>query len=440
MIAQHGFSLLEAFQFGLYQALRGATSASDMSFSGDRAELQDPVFTHVTYILHGTNLQAGESGGEFLATGTVTLIEIVSTEHPGESALITLPTETSLADLHQASQSASSNAVNTTTTRDFFDVLMPADSPFPNLEFIGSTGRDEAIGFDGDDTFEMGGGSDTVLASLGDDTLDGGAGRDTFDAGFYTAGVNVDLIKGTFSVAGVLNGALNNIENVIGTAKNDDVSGNFSSNKLDGKAGDDTLSGDGGNDTLLGGNGDDKLSGGTGRDKLKGGDGRDTLIGGEGSDKLKGGKGVDSLYGGDGNDTLAGGKGNDHLNGGKDNDVIKGGAGRDGMYGADGEDKLIGGAGSDLLVGGEGNDTLIGGGGADYFEFGSGNRSGANDKDVIKDFELGIDELRIHGADANSTTFTSFSENGQSGTLIEFGNAEIRVLGVEVNVSDVDFY
>ena len=87
------------------------------------------------------------------------------------------------------------------------------------------------------------------------------------------------------------------------------------------------------NDVLTGGKGNDVLNGGAGNDKLSGGAGNDTLDGGKGNDQLNGGKGVDKLIGGAGSDKL-------NSKDGK-KDTVDCGAGKDTVT-ADKADKLRG--------------------------------------------------------------------------------------------------
>ena len=91
---------------------------------------------------------------------------------------------------------------------------------------------------------------------------------------------------------------------------------------LTGSAHDDDLTGDENPNVLKGMGGDDDLDGGTGNDMLYGGMGMDTLTGGDGVDKLDGGAGGDTLSGGGGTDTLIGGAGSDDLSGGADGDTF----------------------------------------------------------------------------------------------------------------------
>ncbi len=75
------------------------------------------------------------------------------------------------------------------------------------------------------------------------------------------------------------------IENVVGSALRDHLTGNSAAN---------ALSGDGGNDRLRGEGGDDFLVGGLGADELRGGAGEDTLVADAGQDDLEGGRDADT--------------------------------------------------------------------------------------------------------------------------------------------------
>ena len=110
----------------------------------------------------------------------------------------------------------------------------------------------------------------TLFAGLGNNTLDGSAGSDTVS---YAAAVNgsqgVDVslanpvAQGT---GGSGSDTLISIENLIGSAFADHLTGNDGNNTLRGGAGADVLTGGGGADRLVGGTGVDNLSGGAGND------------------------------------------------------------------------------------------------------------------------------------------------------------------------------
>jgi hypothetical protein len=98
---------------------------------------------------------------------------------------------------------------------------------------------------------------------------------------------------------------------ILGTAKDDELTGTTGDDvicglggddEIDGRGGDDVLYGDGGDDSLAGGPAADTLYGDAGDDRLDGGDGEDVLAGGPGSDRLTGGAGADHAEGGGGGD------------------------------------------------------------------------------------------------------------------------------------------
>lgn len=139
----------------------------------------------------------------------------------------------------------------------------------------GSGGNDTIYGYYGDDILSGGNGGDTLYGGEGDDilkggalsdTLDGGNGTDTADYSDAASGVTVSLSSGTQSGGSVGNDTLTAIENVLGSAYGD------------------TITGDGGANVLTGGAGGDTLNGGSGADTLYGGDGADTLYGNGGAD------------------------------------------------------------------------------------------------------------------------------------------------------------
>ena len=76
------------------------------------------------------------------------------------------------------------------------------------------------------------------------------------------------------------------------------------------------------------------------------------------------------------------------------------------LGGGDGNDVINGGTGNDVIIGGGGRDVMSGGAGADTFVFNSASDSqaGAGNRDVILDFQHGVDKigisaLKVHTAD-----------------------------------------
>jgi VCBS repeat-containing protein len=150
---------------------------------------------------------------------------------------------------------------------------------------------------------------------------------------------------------------------------------------------------------------------GNGKDRFTGTGADEILLGGRGDDVLDGSAGADRLYGEQGDDRLGGGDGFDLLVGGQ------------------GDDRLSGGSGNDLLVGGKGSDILFGDAGADVFEFGDTGRT--NDRDVIRDFEFGVDTIHL----SNGLTITGHTE-GRESTTLQLSNGGTIVLAGVTGISD----
>ncbi len=143
---------------------------------------------------------------------------------------------------------------------------------------------------------------------------------------------------------------LSKVENLIGSAFNDNLTGNDASNVLVGNAGNDTLAGWSGADTMLGGAGNDTYLVENAGDVVfeKANEGTDTVssrltvnltanvenliltgtaaVNGTGNtlnNAITGNNAANQLNGGGGNDTLDGGKGANRMTGGAGNDIFK---------------------------------------------------------------------------------------------------------------------
>ena len=233
-----------------------------------------------------------------------------------------------------------------------------------NIEnLVGGAAADRFTGDAAANTFEGNAGGDMLQGGGGIDTLDGGAGIDT--ASFADKALSVVLtlngaVNATATIGGKAEDVLRNIENVIGGAGADTLTGDALANALDGGAGADTLNG---------GLGDDLLSGGLGTDTIDGGGGVDTA---SYADKtlavavvLNGGTVVNVTVGGLVEDTLrnvenvTGGSAADTLTGDAVANLLDGGAGADTLNGMAGNDALLGGLGNDTIDGGADNDTVL---------------------------------------------------------------------------------
>ena len=336
------------------------------------------------------------------------------------------------------------------------------------LDLRGSDFNDYLEGDANANVLEGGLGNDRFVGGDGADALFGGDGTDLAIYSASSAGVTVNLARGTGTGGAAEGDTLDSIENVQGSQFGDVIIADGGNNLLSGLGGDDVLNGLGGNDNLIGG---------MGNDVLIGGDGIDALLGGMGNDVLRGGNGVDALYGGEGNDLLDGGAGRDTLDGGDGfdsadyrradagvtvnlgdsgpmgdifvsiervlgssfddmitgsdmTDVLVGGAGNDTIDGGAGDDSLFGGAGDDTILVGAGRDFHVGGDGADTF-VATAEASGLN---TILDFGFN-DRIDVSALGADFDTFAEIqaaASNVGNSVVIDFGAARVQLIGVQL--------
>jgi Ca2+-binding RTX toxin-like protein len=294
---------------------------------------------------------------------------------------------------------------------------------------LGSPWADRLRGTDGSDTIYALGGNDVIFGSGGPDYIDGGIGIDTVDYS-DSFGVWVDLAAGQGTWGDADGDIFVSIENVIGSAFDDRITGDGGNNVLTGLQGDDILRGGAGFDRLLGGDDDDSLLGGSGADVIDGGAGNDwanyfgssagvfislynDVAGGgdaegdqlDGIENASGSFYDDDLWGDDGANQLGGGTGgNDTLKGFGGADVLAGLYGDDDLFGMDGDDQLHGQEGNDMLDGGAGTDRLQGYTGADTFVWNSTSDTGVTvpTMDVIWDFNFAQgDRIDLSAIDAD---------------------------------------
>ncbi len=229
----------------------------------------------------------------------------------------------------------------------------------------GSPGDDHMIGDTGPNVLSGADGNDVLEGSTGDDTLDGGAGADTADYTAAPQGLILNLAGG--KAIGDGTDILRSIDNVIGSAFNDDMVGDAGPNILLGGGGNDVLDGSAGDDTLDGGSGNDTADFGGSTKGGKVDRNAGTATGAAGTDTLtsienaKGTNKADNIRGSDGPNTLNGRGGPDVIHGRAGRDVITGGSGNDFLVGGDGGDTITGGPGKDQIDGGKGHDTCKGG-------------------------------------------------------------------------------
>lgn len=302
--------------------------------------------------------------------------------------------------------------------------------------------------------------ADTLISAAGNDVLTGGNGNDTFIIAAdgstdvitdYVAGQDVidlsqvALLYGAdqLTVVGQTGGAkvyfgdfeleiLSSNGNVL---RAQDITletglSHLETGNVDAASGQ-VVFGTDGMDALTDGAGDDMLKGFSGDDFFWVGTGRDTVDGGDGCDTVSfasapgrvlvdiekdvsqtayvrfydwghaaGGEYINV-------EVFAGGNYSDQLRGDAGEDTLYGGSGWDRLYGRAGDDVLIGELGSDMLYGNRGVDIMSGGTSEQrdrfiYFHAGE-SFAGEGNRDIITDFQSGIDRIEISRIDADIT-------------------------------------
>lgn len=268
-----------------------------------------------------------------------------------------------------------------------------------NFEAVtGSAYDDRLTGKAGVNVILGGAGNDIIEGGDGADTLDGGEGIDTVSYAGSNGHVRIRLFAGTAQFGDAGGDMLTGFENIIGSAHNDQLSGDTGDNIIEGGAGADLMGGREGFDTLSYASSSARviinLSNGT----ASGGDATgdsfnlfEAVLGSAYNDILNGGNGDQTIEGGLGNDQMNGGNGYDTLSyqratnavtvnllagtaTGMGNDTV---LNFDRVLGSDFNDSLTGDAGDNTLVGGLGNDQLNGGDGSDTADY-SASTSGVN--------------------------------------------------------------
>jgi VCBS repeat-containing protein len=239
----------------------------------------------------------------------------------------------------------------------------------------GFAGLDTLSGGEGNDVIDGGDGDDILFGNDGNDILIGGPGSATL-LSVYNGGQGNDLMIATdlgvaedfdgedgidtvsfaardlgvttfLSVLGIpLLDTLRNVENVIGSAFDDTLTGDGGNNTLDGAAGDDVLAGGDGADVLIGGTGADEMFGGTNDDVYYIDNAGDTVTeaGSSGNDTVRSSISV----------TLAAGASIEHLETADASATTA-----IGLTGNELGQSLSGNAGDNLLDGSGGSDTAV---------------------------------------------------------------------------------
>ncbi|MEQ1707165.1 MAG: calcium-binding protein [Terricaulis sp.] len=266
---------------------------------------------------------------------------------------------------------------------------------------FGNGGVDHLTGNGGDDLLDGGSGADTLFGSAGQDTASYASATERVIVDLVNIGANRGDAAGDFFIE---------VENIAGSAFDDELRGDSSGNVLAGNGGDDVLNGGAGADVLNGGVGSDtveysasgagvtiNLAAGAGLggdaqgdtlisiERVIGTNQSDTFMGNDSDNVFRGGGGADSLGGGAGTDTADYTSSGAGVNVNLQANVATGGdaagdtfvsvenltgsaladtlTGRDfvanTLSGGDGDDVLSGGTGgADVMNGGNGIDTL----------------------------------------------------------------------------------
>jgi Ca2+-binding RTX toxin-like protein len=213
--------------------------------------------------------------------------------------------------------------------------------------------------------------------------------RNRWDLGRVDLAVLADLGHQVKTYSGLpLFEMLDTALDLIGTAGDDRLYGDYHNNRLEGGLGSDLIEGGYGDDHIVGGGGDDRLFGDSGSDTITGGAGNDVINGGEGADRLVGGPGddtyiVDSLgdvvveAAGEGTDTVrtSVGSRSDYTQMYKlpaeVENLFGTAAFAQGVGGNSLNNLIVMGDGADLiLLQDGGDDTVVGGGGNDFIYYG----------------------------------------------------------------------
>lgn len=339
------------------------------------------------------------------------------------------------------SASASAVSINLTTNVNTGGDAQ-GDGLYGVSNIIGTNFDDTIIG-DGFSNKLYGGAGNDLLAGIGygGNTLDGGDGNDTVSYASASS-VYVDLNVTASQGWGASGDIVLNVENLIGSSYDDNLSAKTSGSSLSGgdgwdivsgAAGNDILHGDGGNDTLYGNGGDDIIYGDAGDDSIYGGTGTNILIGGAGADSMNGFTGIATASYATSSAAISINLNNNANTGGDaQGDTLYGIAN---IIGSGFNDTIVGNYMNNTIIGGSGVDSMSGGTGADIFKYSSitdsGSASGA--RDIITDFAEGTDKIDL-GDFAGEFTFKGTS--AFTGTAHEVNYAQVSgntIIGVDAD-------
>ncbi|HZF44523.1 MAG TPA: M10 family metallopeptidase C-terminal domain-containing protein [Sphingomonadaceae bacterium] len=366
-----------------------------------------------------------------------------------------------------------------------------------NDVLTGDAAENSLFGGAGDDTLNPGANAAGTV-----DLLDGGAGSDTASFSDYTAAVTATLngpSGGSAAVGGAMIASFRNIENLLGGAGNDILTGDANANIIEGGLGDDVLDGGAGMDTLAfrgatavtvnlsiltaqnTGFGNDTIRNfenvrtGSGADNVTGDANDNIFFDGGGNDIYNGAGGTDTLDYSAATSTVTVNLNtitaqNTGLSGGTDTitnmenvigaalfantltgnasaNRLVGGSALDVIVGNNGADTIIGGAGDDILLGAtsgalddRSDDVLEGGAGNDYLSGGQGNdilRGGDGDDNLVGGVGNTARQFFV-GVDGGDDTYDG-GEGTDIATMIYDGRLGVAgsTVGISFDLSNI---
>lgn len=243
-------------------------------------------------------------------------------------------------------------------------------------------------GSDFNDTLTGDGNANIIEGGLGNDTLDGGAGTDTLSYKSASSGITINIgLTTAQNTVGAGTDTVLNFERIIGSAYNDILTGNSSTNQIEGGVGNDIMDGGAGTDTLAY---QTAASGVTVNLSIT----TAQNTGGAGVDTISN---FESITGSGYNDILYGSSGNNTLKGGNGNDILCGLAGADSLYGEAGADTFLFDVGSAF----SGIDTI-------------------NDFSTAQGDKLNISSLLVgyNAVQSAINDFVSFTVSGSNSTML----------------------
>lgn len=300
----------------------------------------------------GNDLLIGEAGNDLIDGGDN--IDTISYSKSPNGIAVNIDETSSYQNENSIPVSPEPNfTIASGTAEDGFE----GTDTLKNLENIIASQQDDIlIGNSSDNKIEALEGNDLLIGNTGSDTLDGGNGNDTVSYRRETNKVNVNLETEIATEFSGDTDTLISIENVIGSAGDDEIIGDQNSNIIFGEEGKDSLQGKQGDDKLIGGKDGDVIDGGEGNDtasyftatdgvtanltnsqentgdaqgdsfqsieNLEGSEFGDRLFADVQNNDIQGLGGDDYLDGLTGDDTMSGGTGNDTYKIENVNDVV----------------------------------------------------------------------------------------------------------------------